>query len=114
MEPKLIDRKVLKKILKKGYNQNSNMFTLNKTFKNIINIVKSNWYIILILVLLIILLTHMYIQKQQIKKQEQLDNIEIKKKKKDKKIKFKGSYESEYYKMLPKVTNSPNLIPYKY
>jgi c-di-AMP phosphodiesterase-like protein len=119
MEPKLIDKNILKKLLKKGYKSNNKAFVLNKVFKNIVNIIKTNWYMIIIILLIVILLIHMYIQQQQKKQKEQneqLDNIEKKKKKKKqhKKEQFKGSYESEYYKMLPKITNSPDIIPYQY
>ncbi len=115
MEPKLINKKLLKKLLKKGYSQSDEDNILNKTVKGVVNIIKTNWYIILILTVLVIIFIHLYIDNQK-KKQQELFEEEQKKevKKKKKKEHFKDGYVSEYYKMLPKVTSQPEVIPYQY
>ena len=117
MKPQLINKSVLKKLLRKAYNQTDNGYALDRNIKQFIDMIKYNWYYILIGILIIILIICIYIKK--IKKQEKLKNIDItidisKKKEKFKQVRFVDSPESEYYKMLPRVTNSPDIIPYKY
>ena len=111
MEPQLINKRVLKKLLKKAYRQTDYSYSLNRNIKQFINIIKSNWYYILIGILVIILIIYIY----KIKKPERMTPInKSKKKEKFKQVTFIDSPESEYYKMLPRVTNSPDVIPYKY
>jgi uncharacterized membrane protein len=119
MEPELISRKAIKKILKKNYFVKENYF--NKFFNNIINNVKINWIPIIIIILAIILLIHLYIEQKNRKIAEKLE-LELEKMVKvDRKedfdtddFKSKSNYESEYYKMIPRVMSNPDVIPYQY
>jgi beta-lactamase regulating signal transducer with metallopeptidase domain len=121
MEPQLISRKTIKKILKKNYFVKDNYF--NKFFNEIANSVKINWIPIIIIILAIILLIHLYVEQKNRKKAEKLE-LELEKIVKiDKKEKFdtdtddfksKPNYESEYYKMIPRVMSNPDVIPYQY
>jgi ATP-dependent Zn protease len=120
MEPQLISRKAIKKILKKKYFSDDNSF--NKSFNSVIDTVKINWLPIIIILIAFALLVHLYIENKN--KKEALKNLEIEEKeleklqKENKEIfedfKPKANYESEYYKMLPRVTNNPDVIPYQY
>jgi hypothetical protein len=127
MEPQLISRKAIKKILKKKYFSEDNSF--NKSFNLIIDKVKLNWLPIIIILVAFALLIHLYIENKN--KKEALKNLEreeeelYKLQKKNKErfedydnhndyFKPKANYESEYYKMLPRVTNNPDVIPYQY
>ena len=120
MEPSLITKKALKKILKKNYFKQDNYF--NKTFTNIIDTIKYNWLAIVIILSIIIILVIFYIEKQKRNQQEaeqfeleqEMDKINNKKNKYKEDFKNKPNYESEYYKMLPRVTNSPEVIDYMY
>ncbi len=120
MEPQLISRKVIKKILKKNYFANNNYF--NKFFNSIMNTVKINWLPIIIILSAVLILIHLYLdnkhKKEAFKKaQEELRQLEEKTREtfdEDDDFKTKDNYESEYYKMLPRVTNNPDVIPYKY
>ncbi len=120
MEPQLITRKAIKKILKKKYYLEDNTF--NKSFNSIIDTVKTNWLPIIIILAAIILLIHLYIEnknkKEALKNLEleelELDRLQNKKKEHFDDFKIKPNYESEYYKMLPRITNSPDVIPYQY
>jgi ATP-dependent Zn protease len=123
MEPQLISRKAIKKILKKKYFSDDNSF--NKSFNSIIETVKINWLPIVIILVAFALLIHLYIENKN--KKEALKNLEreekeLEKLQKKNKERFedyedykpKANYESEYYKMLPRVTNNPDVIPYQY
>jgi hypothetical protein len=116
MEPQLITRKAIKKILKKNYFANNNSF--NKFLNSIVTNIKINWLPIVIILLAVIILVNLYFnnknKKEQFKKEfEELKKIEETFEESDD-FKSKANYESEYYKMLPKVTNSPDVIAYKY
>jgi hypothetical protein len=120
MEPQLISRKAIKKILKKKYFSEDNSF--NKFFNSLIDTVKINWLPIGIIFVAFALIIHLYIENKN--KKEALKNLEREEKeleklqKKNNKIfedyKPKANYESEYYKMLPRVTNNPDIIQYQY
>ena len=123
MEPQLISRKAIKKILKKKYYSEDNSF--NKSFNSIIDTVKVNWLPISIICMALALLLHLHIEnknKKEALKNLQLEEQELDKLQKNNKERFedyedykpKANYESEYYKMLPKVTNNPDVIPYHY
>lgn len=118
MEPQLISRKAIKKILKKNNFSNDNYY--NKIFSSLIETIKINWLPIIIVLLAVIILIHLYIdnntKKELFKKeQEELRKLEEKTKETfDDDFKTKYNYESEYYKMLPRITNSPDVIPYQY
>ena len=113
MKPQLINKSVLKKLLRKSYNQTDNGYALDRNIKQFIDMIKYNWYYILIGILTIILIIIIYIKK--IKKTERMEQPDkSKKKEKFKQVRFVDSPESEYYKMLPRVTNSPEIIPYQY
>jgi hypothetical protein len=71
------------------------------------------------------LLIHLYFEnnnKKEALKNLKLEEEELEKLQKKNKERFedyedykpKANYESEYYKMLPRVTNSPDVIPYNY
>lgn len=121
MEPQLISRKAIKKILKKKYFAEDNLF--NKSFSSFIDTVKLNWLPIVIILVAIALLIHLFIENKN--KKDTLINLELeqeeleKLKKKERfadydDFKQKPNYESEYYKMLPKVTNNPDVTDYMY
>ena len=120
MEPQLISRKAIKKILKKKYFSEDNSF--NKSFNSIIDTVKVNWLPIVIILVAFALLIHLYIENKNKKEalrnlkleEEELYKLEKKNKNKFEDFKSKANYESEYYKMLPRVTNNPDVIPYQY
>ena len=120
MEPQLISRKAIKKILKKKYFTENNFF--NKSFTIFIDTVKFNWLPIVIILIAIALLIHLFIENKN--KKEALMNLELEQKELEKlqkkrfadhdDFKQKSNYESEYYKMLPKVTTSPDVVDYMY
>ncbi len=120
MEPQLISRKAIKKILKKKYFANDNYF--NYFFNSLIDTIKKNWLPIIIILSAIIILIHLFLdnkfKKELFKKeQEELQKLEEKTNEKfdyNDDYKVKPNYESEYYKMLPRITNSPDVIPYQY
>ena len=123
MEPQLISRKAIKKILKKKYFSEDNSF--NKSFTSVIDRVKVNWLPIAIILVAFALLIHLHIEnknKKEALKNLQLEEQELDKLQKNNKERFedyedykpKANYESEYYKMLPRVTNNPDVIPYHY
>ena len=130
MEPDLITQKTLKKILKKNYFHEESVF--NKFFKSINNnniisriISRINWLPIIVTLFIIIVLIFLY-NEQQIKKNKIAEKLEIEKEmdiinggnKEDfddnYEYKSKLNYESEYYKMLPRVTNNPEVTEYMY
>jgi hypothetical protein len=115
MEPQLISRKAIKIILKKNYFLQNNLY--NKSFSSFINNIKLNWIPIVIILLAIILLIHLYVKNTN-KKETLVNNFkELKQEKKNVKyddFKSKENYESEYYKMLPRVTSNPEVINYMY
>ncbi len=121
MEPSLITQKALKKILKKNYFKQDNY--LNKVLNDAVDIIKINWQPIIIVIIMVIILSYFYFEQQNKKKQEaeqfelnkEINKINIKSKEKfNNDFKEKPNYESEYYKMLPRVTNNPDVIPYQY
>ncbi len=113
MEPQLIDKKILKKLLHKGYNQTDKKYYFDMKFKYILDLLKNNWYIILLVVFIIIVFINLYLHNKKKKEdQESLQNVEYIKEESYDDTSF--GYEGEYYKMLPRVTNSPNIIPYMY
>lgn len=120
MEPQLISRKAIKKILKKKYFVEENYF--NKSFNSVIDTIKINWLPIVIILAAIVLLVHLYIEhknkKEAFEKEKaELENLENKSKEKFNNyddFKSKANYESEYYKMLPRVTNNPEVVDYMY
>ncbi len=119
MEPQLISRKAIKKILKKNYFANDNYF--NKSFNSVVDTFKINLIPIIIILAAIVILIHLYFDnkknKELYKQEEELIKLENKKKENFEEIddfKMKSNYESEYYKMLPRVTNTPDVIPYQY
>jgi ATP-dependent Zn protease len=118
MEPQLISRKAIKKLLKKKYFDKTNH--IDNTLNSVISKVKINWLPILIIVFAILILIHLYINNKNNKKNKEIQDLElfkINKKKEyfeDDDFKTKPNYESEYYKMIPRVMNNPEVIPYKY
>ncbi len=121
MEPDLITQKTIKKILKKNYFIEESSFT--KFIKNINTnyISKVNWMPVIITVFILSVLLFLYNEHRNKKKQQaeqmQIDEeMEIINSKSDidDDFKSKPNYESEYYKMLPRITNNPDVIPYKY
>ena len=121
MDPQLISRKAIKKILKKKYTVGDNF--LNKSFSSIVECIKINWLPIIIIIFAILILIHLYIENKNKKNAEQMEqNALLKMDKKYKEnfetdyddFKVKSNYESEYYKMLPRITSQPEVIPYMY
>ncbi len=116
MEPQLITRKAIKKILKKNYFRNNNSF--NKFLNSIITTIKINWLPIIIILLAVIILVNLYFDNKNKKEQFKKELAELKKIEETFEetddFKSKPNYESEYYKMLPKVTNNPDVIAYQY
>jgi hypothetical protein len=119
MEPQLISRKAIKKILKKKYFSSEDNY-LNKFFNSFVDTVKINWLPIVIILISIALLIQLFIENKNKKAlQEQYEEFERIQKNKERfedydDFKSKPNYESEYYKMLPRVTNNPDVIPYQY
>ena len=122
MEPDLITQKTIKKILKKNYFIEESSF--NKFVKNINTnfISKVNWQPIVVGVFILIVLIFLYNEHQnkkkklaeQMKADEEMDIINSKSEYVEDDFKSKHNYESEYYKMLPRVTNNPEIHDYKY
>jgi hypothetical protein len=118
MQPQLIEKKVLKKLLRKAYKQTDNDYMYDKMLKNLKTIIVNNWFIFLIIIFLIIIFIHLYkdnLEKkktERMKQEEDLIKAEIELNKEPEY--FTDSYQSEYYKMLPKVINQPEIIPYRY
>jgi hypothetical protein len=120
MEPQLISRKAIKKILKKKYFAEDNSF--NKSFNSFVDSVKLHWLPIAIIFIAIILLIHLYIENKNKKDAFKVEVAELDKLQKKTKERFedyedfkpKANYESEYYKMLPRVTNNPEVVDYMY
>ncbi len=114
MEPQLIDKKILKKLLHKGYNQTDRKYLYDRTFKYIYNVLKNNWYIFLLIFFIVIVFINLYLHNKKKKEErENLQNIvQINEEEKYEEPSF--GYEGEYFKMLPRVTNSPNIVPYMY
>jgi hypothetical protein len=118
MEPQLISRKTIKKLLKKKYFAKTN-HSIN-TFNSITSKIKINWLPILIIVFAILILIHLYINNKNNKKNKEIQDLELLKineKKEyfeDDDFKTKPNYESEYYKMIPRVMNNPDITPYQY
>ena len=119
MEPKLIEKKVLKRLLKKlrktQRTHNGGGMSMNiEIFNNISSTIKENWYILLIIIFLIIIFVHLYIDNKKKKELEHLEILKMQSRKSQKVETFKDGYVSEYYKMLPRVTNSPEIHEYRY
>jgi hypothetical protein len=113
MEPQLIDKKILKKLLHKGYHQTDTKYYYDKTLKYILDMFKNNWYIFLLIFFIIIVFINLYLHNKKKKaERESLQNIEYVKEEAIEEPSF--GYQGEYYKMLPRVTNSPHIIPYMY
>ncbi len=122
MEPDLITQKTIKKILKKNYFVEESSF--NKFIKNINTnyISKVNWMPIIVTIFILGMLLFLYNehrkkkekQAEQMKIDEEMDIINSKSEYIDDDFKNKPNYESEYYKMLPRVTNNPEIHEYKY
>ena len=115
MEPELVEKKILKKLLKRSLINNSSILTTcNKYFTDVIILIKHNWFIVLILTVIIILFVHLYfekikkdkVNKNKDKENDNMDNTD--------KMIPKSSYEANYYTMLPRVTQSPDVVPYMY
>jgi hypothetical protein len=115
MEPQLIDKKVLKKLLHKGYHQTDTKYFYDKTLKHIYSILKENWYIFLLIFFIIIVFINLYIHNKKKKlERETLQNSVDTVSQEDTYEEPTFGYEGEYYKMLPRVTNSPHIVPYMY
>jgi hypothetical protein len=122
MEPDLITQKTIKKILKKNYFIEESSF--NKFVKNINTnfISKVNWLPVAVAVFILFVLIFLYNEHQnkkkklaeQMKADKEMDIINSKSEYIEDDFKSKANYESEYYKMLPRVTNNPEIHEYKY
>ena len=117
-EPQLISRKAIKKILKKKYFIENNSF--NKFFNLFSNNIKYNWLPISIILIACILLIFLFIENKNKKQKFLLEKKELDKLQNKETFvdyddfKKKPNYESEYYKMLPRVSSSPEVIDYMY
>jgi flagellar biosynthesis/type III secretory pathway M-ring protein FliF/YscJ len=122
MEPDLITQKTIKKILKKNYFIEESSF--NKFIKNINTnfISKVNWLPIVVAIFILFVLIFLYNENQNKKRKqaeqmhadEEMEIINSKSDYIEDDFKSKHDYESQYYKMLPKVTNNPEIHEYKY
>jgi cbb3-type cytochrome oxidase subunit 3 len=114
MVPQLIDKKVLKKLLYKGYHQTDTKYFYEKKLKHIYSILKEDWYIFLLIFFIIIIFFNLYSHNKKKKEdKERMENIKLTTEE-DTYEEPSFGYEGEYYKMLPRVTNSPDIIPYMY
>lgn len=104
MEPQLIESSVLKKLYKKRLKLNNKNFFAD-TFFNIWQFIKKNWIGISILIFVIGIMVYFYINKQK----NQFDNniTDEKEEETEEYTEPSGSYEAEYYKMLPRVMPPP-------
>jgi hypothetical protein len=102
MKPELVEKKILKKLLKKskGGNKyfNKNLSLFKKTLFN-------NWYILLILGIIFFLLIIKFKDTYDKKINEKLSNIKEPKKEKNtyETLANSESYEKDYYSMIQKV-----------
>ena len=121
MEPDLITLKTIRKILKKNYFIEESSFTKAIKKININYINKVNWTPVIITIFILTILLFLYNehrkrkqkQAEQMQIDEEMDIINSKSEYNDD-FKSKPNYESEYYKMLPRVTNNPEIHEYKY
>ncbi len=123
MEPDLITKKTIEKIIKKNYFVKESSF--NKFIKNINNkyINNLNWPVIIIVFFIFIILIFLY-NNHQTNKKKKAEHMKMEEEMKiinsksedfeNDDFKSKPNYESEYYKMLPKITNNPEIHEYKY
>jgi flagellar biosynthesis/type III secretory pathway M-ring protein FliF/YscJ len=103
-KPILVNKKILKKLLKKAYNDNSKQLFLNK-FSNINNF-NINWFYLLVIILIVIIMYQLYCHNKEKKETEMFElQQRIEEQKQYKENIQTDSYEAEYYKMLPRVTN---------
>ncbi len=96
MEPKLVNRKILRKLLKKTYNDTSENNIFNKFFKTF----KTHWHTILIIFIFFFIMISLYIDYQNKKHENVIKNESLKNIKNHQSNQFIDSYESEYYKMM--------------
>jgi hypothetical protein len=132
MEPNLVNQKTLKRILNKNnirrvitrdyFNPNKNESSLNKFVIESVNKIKVNWMPIIVILFIGFILVFLYKEHQNNMKKKQ-ENMEVEKEMEiintksidiDDEFKSKSNYESEYYKLLPRVTNNPDIQEYKY
>lgn len=97
MKPLLVEKKIIKKLLKK----NNKYF--NKGIVSFKKILAHNWYIILILGLICFLLFLRFKDTSYKKINENLINIEEPEEKISDTVAISDSYESDYYNMLHRV-----------
>jgi hypothetical protein len=111
MKPELVEKKILKNLIKKKKGSNKYFSKGYTSFKNIF---VDNWYIILILGLICLLLFLRFKDTNEKKLKEPIEYIkDDKDTNKDKKNAYEtlansNSYESDYYSMLHKIR--PNNI----
>ena len=105
--PQLVNKKILKRLLRKAYNDDTNISFMTK-IKNLIptdNLPKSiNWFYILLFGLIIYILYELYCHNKN-KKEEETFEIQqrIEELRDTKENQQVDSYEAEYYKMLPRI-----------
>lgn len=122
MEPDLIADDTIRKIIKKDYfAKETYLNKIQKIIKHNQYINKINWYVVFILLGVLTFMAFFYnehrkkkaLQAEQMKAEEEMEIINSKSEDFDD-FKSKPNYESEYYKMLPRVTNNPEIHEYKY
>lgn len=97
IEPKLIDKRLLKKLFKKKY---KNKNTGEKIFYNLQTFLIQNWYIVLIISFIIFIL---YLRR----KEKFTNNQPIKKEKKVETLVNSNSFEKDYYSQIKRVGQLP-------
>ncbi len=79
MKPELIEKKVLKKLLRKAYEQSDANYTKDKTLTNLFRTIKSSWYYVLIILFIIFIFVQFYLHNKDKKLKEKMEQMEIKK-----------------------------------
>jgi hypothetical protein len=78
MKPELIEKKILKKLLRKAYNQTDAEYYKDKTFTHLFRTIKSSWYYILIILFIVFIFVQFYIHNKELKLKEKMEQQELK------------------------------------
>ena len=102
MEPQLIEHIVLKKLYKKRSILDNHSFFVD-IFTKIWHFIKTNWIGIAVVLFIVSLMIFFYFEKQKNK----FNNSTIDYEDVPEKNQLYGGYETEYYKMIPRVMPPP-------
>ncbi len=106
-KPQLVNKKILKRLLRKAYNDenNTSFITRVKELTKEYNVSCSfNWFYVLLFALIIYILYELYCHNKKKKEDEQFEiQQRIEELRDAKENQQVDSYEAEYYKMLPRI-----------